>query len=150
MTMKTNRGGELQTIFRVWLLSTVCECLSRRQFSQDQCTPGHCRCVWQRGRGTNGQRHRTSSCAWCPWFYKEGRSRLPLWDTGAQTGWEALGWRRTAWAGGQLTIHSALELFPYGIWPGTLSVRGPHLWNCFKGKSLLWTGTWSNIPPICN
>lgn len=44
---------------------------------------------------------------------KEGTGFL-LWDTGAQRGWEALGWGRIAWNGGQQTIHSGLGLLPDG------------------------------------
>ena len=56
---------------------------------------------------------------------KEGAGFF-LWDTGAQRGWEALSWRRTAWAGGQLTIHSALG------------------WDGWMASPTQWTWVWAN------
>ena len=56
---------------------------------------------------------------------KEGAGFL-LWDVGAHRGWEALGWGRTAWAGGQVTIHSALG------------------WAGWMASPTQWTWVWAN------
>lgn len=53
--------GEHKLFFRVWLLSTVYECLSGWQFSQYQCTYGHCRCVSRRA-GEQMCKIQTFSC----------------------------------------------------------------------------------------